>query len=219
MIKQTKRIGTFPIPAGLIEAILKFTNWDDERSKYYGLESSRSVLLKYNLQYPEGMIPRLNQDSKDLLGLLVPVIDFVQTFYSESYCCKAIITNLPAGGRIESHIDPGWAFTLQKRFHWAIATNSNVSMTVGDTNIHIPVGEIWEINNKEVHGAVNEGKSDRYHFIFDLVIIDEAIAQTPRPFEPNSFDDRLFKLILQKKRKTGQFVVQSLNEKIKNDDN
>ena len=165
------------------------------------------------------MIPRLNQDSKDLLGLLVPVIDFVQTFYSESYCCKAIITNLPAGGRIEPHIDPGWAFTLQKRFHWAIATNSNVSMTVGDTNIHIPVGEIWEINNKEVHGAVNEGKSDRYHFIFDLVIIDEAIAQTPRPFEPNSFDDRLFKLILQKKRKTGQFVVQSLNEKIKNDDN
>jgi len=46
---------------------------------------------------------------------------------------------------------------------------------VGDTEVHMKPGELWEINNRREHGVVNGGGEDRIHLIVDYVLAGEKI--------------------------------------------
>lgn len=205
--KKTEKISFFPVSEQLLANIHSFNQWDEKRNQYYGLSESSSILLKYNLNLAEGVAPKINQAARTLLEQLKPVIDHIIKITGPAYCSKALITNLPSGKTIEDHVDPGWLFSIQRRYHWAISTNPETFLRIGEEQIHIETGEIWEIDNKKMHGAFNKGESNRIHFIFDLMILDEVLAATPEPFEEGSFDDRFFSIVLRKKQKTGKFEV------------
>lgn len=211
IIKLNKHVSSFKVDPQILKAIMSFADWSSPRNQYYGLDASHSILLKYNLDLSEGLIHHFNQDTIAIYNLISPIIKHTQDQLQPSYCTKALITNLPAGKSIQEHIDPGWAFSIQHRFHWSLMTNEHAYLNVGDQKIHVQEGDIWEIDNKKPHSAINGGETDRVHLIFDLLIIDEVIGLTPSPFSPNSYDDKLFRNILHKKKKTGEFIVRKGN--------
>jgi len=48
-----------------------------------------------------------------------------------------------------------------------LVTNPGTRFHVGDQTMNIPVGEIYEVNNKRNHAVENDGELDRIHLIFE----------------------------------------------------
>lgn len=69
----------------------------------------------------------------------------------------------------EAGINDGqWA-----RLHFPLQTNSGVQFTQWNTdgtktNAHMKVGELWYLDMRKPHTAVNFGEEDRYHLIIDI---------------------------------------------------
>ena len=64
--------------------------------------------------------------------------------------------------------DGQWA-----RLHFPLQTNSGVQFTQWNTdgtktNAHMKVGELWYLDMRKPHTAVNFGEEDRYHLIIDI---------------------------------------------------
>ena len=199
-------VGYHEVPKLLLELLNDENHWSNDRSNYFGLEQTGSIPLKYNFTHPEGMIGKYSNHEK-INSLTWPVIAKIGESLGNYYCSRALIAKLPPGGVVAGHIDPGHTFGLFHRYCWVISTNTKAMMRVGDMERHFALGEIWEINNKKTHSAINEGDSERLHLIFDLANIETLIAYTPKPFEHGSYDDRYFKIVLKRKEKTGKYEV------------
>ena len=70
------------------------------------------------------------------------------------------------GAEISPHSDVGASQYVHK-IHVPLITNSETVLQVGERAEHLPVGEMFEINNKAVHSVINGGDEDRIHFIFE----------------------------------------------------
>lgn len=82
---------------------------------------------------------------------------------------RANLVTLPAGKGIPSHIDTTRLLTVTSRLHIPVFSNKDCTFFVGDETMHIPEGEIWEIDNTgKTHGTQNDGDSDRVHLIIDV---------------------------------------------------
>jgi len=205
--KCTKKISYFSVSEQIKKLISNHSSWDSQRNSYYGLTDSRSILLKYNLNYPEGMLPKNNTKQDVFTASLLPIISHVQKLLGAAYCSRSMIACVPPGKEVKRHIDPGWTFTIQRRYCWVMKTNPQALVYVSGAEKHFAEGEIWEFNNKEMHGAINNGQEDRLHLIFDLVMLEDALAATPKEFEAGSYDDKFFNIILKKKNKSNIFEV------------
>lgn len=81
---------------------------------------------------------------------------------------SAILINLPAGKKIDRHIDKGENFKKYHRIHIPIQTNPKCFFEVDNEIINMKAGEIWEINNDDkYHSVQNEGETDRIHLLID----------------------------------------------------
>jgi hypothetical protein len=69
------------------------------------------------------------------------------------------------------------ATNFQKRINTRkriiLITNSETIFHVGSKARHLPVGEIFEVNNKRFHAVRNDGELDRIHFIFECYNMDD----------------------------------------------
>jgi hypothetical protein len=86
---------------------------------------------------------------------------------------RIIIANLPAGEKIDTHIDEYKIFDYVRRFHLVLKTNKDVDFYCGGEIKNLKRGEVWEISNRDKHNVVNRGTTDRWHLIFDLEYYDE----------------------------------------------
>lgn len=195
------------IPDELLSLLESKDQWENERNNYFGLEQTTSIPLKYNFSYPEGMIGIQHNQNNKIFDLVKPVIEQTGKKLGEYYCSRALIAKLPPGGEVGLHVDPGLTFGLFHRYCWVIKTNPDAKMIVEDESKHFPLGEIWEINNKTFHGAVNKGTTERLHLIFDIAPLNSLIGFTPTPFLPESYDDKFFRIVLRRKIKTGKYEV------------
>jgi len=81
---------------------------------------------------------------------------------------RANIVTLPAGKEIPTHMDTTRLLTVTSRFHIPIFSNKDCTFVVGDETMHIPEGEVWEIDNTgKNHSVCNLGATDRVHLIID----------------------------------------------------
>ena len=122
--------------------------------------------------------PRLAQ----MEHLLLPVQDLIRQANAavpgearDGYFVRAILTRLIAGGMIRPHRDYGESLTRSHRYHYVIKTNEQVQFGVGSELRHLAAGEVWEINNRLLHGVQNLGDEDRVHLIIDYVVPGEEI--------------------------------------------
>ena len=82
---------------------------------------------------------------------------------------RANLVTLPAGRDIPTHIDTTRLLTVTSRLHIPVFTNEGCLFTVGQETMHIPEGQIWEIDNTgKQHSVHNNGSTDRVHLILDV---------------------------------------------------
>lgn len=86
---------------------------------------------------------------------------------------RVMIVKLPPGGHIKPHPDMGEYAAKHNRYHVPIKTNPGVEFMIGEDNaVHMEVGYIFQINNKETHSTWNEGDEDRIHIVFDGIPLE-----------------------------------------------
>ena len=95
--------------------------------------------------------------------------------HGRGYFIRMILVKLLANGSIPHHVDQGETLSKSHRMHLPIITNEQNLFSVGDTEMHMKAGELWEINNRREHGVVNSGSEDRIHLIIDYVLAGEKI--------------------------------------------
>jgi len=95
--------------------------------------------------------------------------------HGRGYFIRMILVKLLANGSIPRHVDQGETLAKSHRMHLSIITNEQNLFSVGDTEVHMQPGELWEINNRREHGVVNGGSEDRIHLIVDYVLAGEKI--------------------------------------------
>lgn len=88
-----------------------------------------------------------------------------------------------SGGDISAHVDNVFTLSHSHRVHIPIITNDKVKFSIADQTKNLKEGEIWEINNREMHSVLNDGDTSRTHIIIDWVIPGErcCCGQKLRP--------------------------------------
>lgn len=126
--------------------------------------------------------------------LMTPVLDLIKDFYSKTleqkiipeekkpgYFIRIIMTRLSPGGLINGHTDGGMSLKRCHRVHLPVITNEKCLFKTGNTTLHMRAGEVWEINNRQIHGVKNAGDEARVHMILDYVQPGEYIEDPKGP--------------------------------------
>lgn len=117
----------------------------------------------------------------ELQPVLQPVLDKIREANpsaeggEEGYFIRIILTRLSPHGWIGGHRDRGETFMKSHRNHLAIVTNEGVEFEIAEQVKHLPAGEIWEINNRELHAVRNTSDDSRIHLILDYVVPGERV--------------------------------------------
>jgi len=82
---------------------------------------------------------------------------------------RANLVLLRANCSIGRHKDATELLNVTRRFHLPITTNPACLFEVDGEIMHIPIGEIWEINNTgKLHSVNNGWMFDRIHLVVDV---------------------------------------------------
>ena len=87
--------------------------------------------------------------------------------YGKGYFYRAVLVKLKANTQVYAHRDSGESLVKDKRTHIPVVTHPNTTFTVGGETKHMKAGEIWMIDNTQVHSVDNNSDTDRIHFIID----------------------------------------------------
>lgn len=63
---------------------------------------------------------------------------------------------------------------LRLRFHLPVITNPGARISLDGETFHFMEGNIYFFNNGCVHGAWNEGGTDRYHLVWDVILTNKS---------------------------------------------
>lgn len=81
---------------------------------------------------------------------------------------KAMLARLEAGQFINTHVDGAGSNLRTHKIHVPIQTNPEALFTSNGETTHLEQGVAYEVNNIAPHSAVNQGPTDRIHFIFEV---------------------------------------------------
>ena len=172
------RIGSADISA-LLERVrdIPESQWNAENeykpNKYAQLNDTRHVMFRFVKQ--ESMFDYYDcplwDEWKDVV---LPVMEQAAKGlgYKNYRFPRVMLARLPAGGEISTHIDRE-ASSYSHKIHVPLITNPETRFSVGKEDVHLPAGDIVEVNNKRLHGAKNAGKNDRVHLIFECYNIED----------------------------------------------
>lgn len=137
------------------------------RQNLYGLESTESILVFYNTENAKAMSPLQMTDNQTIVSQLQPFIREINRLTELNELSRMLIAKLPRKMNIGLHKDP-IEFSDYQRFHWVLQTNENCHMQVNTKKYFFGKNEIWAFENQKIHGATNNGDSDRIHLIADF---------------------------------------------------
>ena len=155
------------------ESLWKAEN-EEKPNKLSNLNDTRHIIFRF-INGPESVF-----DFHDLpiwgewKDVLLPIMKQAAKSlgYKNYRFPRAMLARLPAGGEISGHSDGGANHHIHK-IHVPLITNSETIFHVGSQARHLPVGEIFEVNNKRFHAVRNDGELDRIHFIFECYNMDD----------------------------------------------
>lgn len=97
------------------------------------------------------------------------VIEIASSHYGTAVVTRCFFARLRASRSIPRHKDVGVVSQKSHRVHIPVATHPLCTFTVGDKCMHIPLGEVWTIDNTgEYHSIENLSEIDRIHLIVDI---------------------------------------------------
>lgn len=77
------------------------------------------------------------------------------------------IVKMLAKTKIPEHVDNSPSLIEHSRIHLPICTTDEVFFKINDEEKNLKEGEIWEIDNVDIHSVTNNSDIDRIHIIFD----------------------------------------------------
>lgn len=110
----------------------------------------------------------LATDNKTLIDSVDPLISTLEGKYSGKRG-RVLLVNLPAGENIPEHMDSGAYLQIVHRNHIPVITNDQVMFGVGNSVVNMKENNLYEINNHKTHYVNNDGDTDRYHLIIDII--------------------------------------------------
>jgi hypothetical protein len=175
-----RQLGSVDVEA-LVERVenIPDSQWDSENeakpNKFARLNDTSHIIFRY-IESPKNVFdfedhPVLWDEWKELLS---PIME--QTAKSLGYkkyrFPRVMLARLPVGGEISEHSDADASHYVHK-IHVPLLTNPGAQFRVGQRTMHMPVGDIIEVNNKRNHAVRNDGACDRIHLIFECYNVDD----------------------------------------------
>ena len=80
---------------------------------------------------------------------------------------RVMLVELKSGGLIKPHMDTGNYPSYYRRFHLPIKSEKG-NYFYTDKTYQMNVGELWEVDNKNMHYAINSSDSPRWNLIMDM---------------------------------------------------
>lgn len=173
-LKLTSNVDVLPI---MIELQRNPDLWDENtlRTKHPGTAHAEvsDVWVWFN------KVPELfNEvvDDKDVISYrawkelpsLRPLIFALMSQVQAVRLGRVIITKLPPGKTIIPHVDGGAPATYYQRYQIALQCLPGNKFIIGNEEVSFKTGEIWQINNREIHSVVNNSADDRIVIIADM---------------------------------------------------
>lgn len=127
-------------------------------------------LMDYDLGWTSesGYDPKPTHTDSELWEAVLPIVKLLEG-YHDGKVGRVIIPKLLSGGTISAHRDSGEYLESVRRHHIPIITNDNVFFTVGGEEVNMREGEVWEINNNQIHEVENLSHEDRVHILMDII--------------------------------------------------
>jgi Aspartyl/Asparaginyl beta-hydroxylase len=86
---------------------------------------------------------------------------------------RVILSRLPAGAEIDSHIDEGKYADYYDRFHLCLSASKGSLFIAGNEAVEMFPGELWWFNRKVMHSVKNTSDDDRIHLVVDVKLFNE----------------------------------------------
>ena len=163
----------------------KAWEWDpvDQPNRYLRGDGTHLVYLPNNLMREEGFKNLMSGYPNGIRvmwnNILKPKCEYLAslTGIDDPIIVQADLARMrPVTGDTVLHTDTRYNQRYARRYNIAISTNDDCwlyyqsyDLTTDGTRNHINEGEVWELNNKIVHTAVNYGNTWRTHLIIDIM--------------------------------------------------
>jgi hypothetical protein len=189
-------------------------DWDpiDQPNRYIRGDGTHLIYLPVNLQRSRGFAPLMRGYPRDIWELweniLKPQCEYIAslTGIADPVIVQADIARMkPVTGDTVLHTDTRYNQRYARRYNIAISTNTDCwlyhhsyDLNTGGKRDHIDEGEVWELNNKIVHTAVNYGMTWRTHLVIDVMPkhyyermceLYNPYAKVPNPLSKNTTYD------------------------------
>lgn len=99
------------------------------------------------------------------LPALRPIIAKLMAKLQGEMLGGVLITRVPAGGKIEPHVDTGWHVDYFQKFYVALKSLAGAALCVEGEEITPPVGSVHFFDNRQEHWVRNEGDGERMTLI------------------------------------------------------
>ncbi len=113
----------------------------------------------------EGNLPIADREALDLLPCIRELIE--QRIPAPPLRC--LLAKLAAGATVSPHVDRPDYFSKTIRVHIPIVTDQSVLMITQGKAYQMGAGEVWALNNSNVHGVINDWSQPRTHLICDFL--------------------------------------------------
>jgi aspartyl/asparaginyl beta-hydroxylase (cupin superfamily) len=90
-----------------------------------------------------------------------------------SKLARTMVIKLNPNGVITEHLDEGDYCAKHRRYHLPLLTNDQVTFTSKEESYVLKEGVLYELENKEVHGVINNSDKPRVHLVMDMQLIRE----------------------------------------------
>jgi hypothetical protein len=185
------KLGDFDITA-LYERVTALTeaDWNADTSRQQTFDAhtrTQTIKLIFDPDYRH-TAPTIHPPFVAFESLILPMADHIRGYYLRSlrqrriadkngpgYFIRTLLTRLAPAAEITPHADDGYSLRRCHRIHIPIVTNPDCLFTVGDLTWNMPMGEMWEINNRRLHAVTNGGTEHRIHLIMDYVQPGETV--------------------------------------------
>ncbi len=138
-------------------------------NKFESLGVTEHIVFKFIHNYDDhlsGYDLPIWEEWKDRLQ---PVLDAtVKPYgYADGDFSRVMLAKLPVGGKISLHIDQYDSSINTHKIHIPIQTNPDVEFWINRKRYNFKTGYAYEVNNKALHGGINQGNCDRINLIIE----------------------------------------------------
>ena len=156
----------------------KRQDWEksDRHTQFAIHKETQSIqLLNDDMSHTEPLKTRYYDAFADEVN---PILDQLERHFGpQGTFIRALLARLNGHSEINPHVDKGYSLVNCNRIHIPIVTNEKVTFTVGGESRALAVGEVWEINNADVHAVTNTSELPRVHLIIDWTPTETLLTE------------------------------------------